>query len=124
MSELITKRFASENYVNSTIEEILQNLYYVGSVLINSININPSNYLGFGTWELINKGFKAETGSSSSDYISLTENASSYTLSYSRIGQNLKIKILIKTTIEIEDDAVTLGVINFEALGITGFLMI
>ena len=43
-----------------TIEEKMktkfENIYHIGKVITTSEDINPSTYLGFGTWELIGKG--------------------------------------------------------------------
>lgn len=35
--------------------------YHVGKIITDTANVNPSTYLGFGTWELIDKEFAHKT---------------------------------------------------------------
>lgn len=47
--------YAEQNYVKeaSIVRQIGSQLFPVGTILNNTTNINPSTYLGFGTWILL-----------------------------------------------------------------------
>lgn len=45
-----------ESNINSKIQAKLESRYYVGSMIVSSIDKNPATYLGFGTWELTGQG--------------------------------------------------------------------
>lgn len=45
-----------ENSIESKMKTKFEEIYHVGKIITTSEDINPSTYLGFGTWELIGKG--------------------------------------------------------------------
>ena len=58
----ITQKFATENYVQTSISDILQSVYPVGAVYISIDSISPASLFG-GTWEQIEDTFLLAAGS-------------------------------------------------------------
>ena len=93
----------------------------VGSILITSTNTNPSSELG-GTWELIDKEFTSYsiTDSGNGDIFQKnTTNVGDYNIYFTRSGHSIMIRLMCKNLVELNDDAVELGNILFEKLGIS-----
>lgn len=45
-----------EKIIDQKLRERDEKRYYIGSIIIDTKNINPSDYLGFGTWEYFGEG--------------------------------------------------------------------
>lgn len=45
-----------EKIIDQKLRERDEKRYYIGSIIIDTENINPSDYLGFGTWEYFGEG--------------------------------------------------------------------
>jgi hypothetical protein len=95
----------------------------IGSVIITSTNTNPSDRLG-GTWELIDKEFSMlATYKTNSEYISLNDDkVSNVYFGFTRTGHTFVVQIQYTTLVEIGEDTVELGTLNFEKMGISRFL--
>lgn len=95
----------------------------VGSILITSTNTNPSSELG-GSWELIDKEFiPLGTYKLDSEYITInsTNVASSY-FGFTRAGHTITFQMQYTNLVELNDNTIELGTINFEKVGITRFM--
>lgn len=99
----------------------LDQAYPVGSVYASSTNTNPSNTLG-GTWTLIDKDFSnlnINTDSFSNYFTPATGTTISYAGVY-RSGHVIEIiRLTYTSTSAMADDTVTIGTLNFTALGMS-----
>lgn len=95
-------------------------MHPVGSVLITSTNTNPSSELG-GTWELIDKEFKEiKIDDQTGTYFTKNEtNTTSFRLYAIRNKKSISCRLNVTNKVEFNDNAITLGTLNFEQLGIT-----
>ncbi len=46
----------NKNTMEKTFQEQLKKRYYVGKIIMDTKNVNPASYLGFGTWKLWGTG--------------------------------------------------------------------
>lgn len=94
-------------------------LYPVGSVYVSTTNTNPSSKFG-GTWTLIDKEFSELVASDSSGkyFVPVSSGASSYTLYIIRSGKTIDFRLNFYNAMALTDTAVTVGLFNFNALGI------
>ena len=90
----------------------------IGSIVVTSTNENPSTKLG-GTWELVDKEF-TNVGTSSVGF-EPSNNVKNVTASFTRSGHTIILNLAFTTNVELSDNSVLLGTINFEELGITRF---
>lgn len=99
---------------------ILQSVFPVGSQYITTENKNPSEVLGFGTWELVQKGFIEAQGNGTTTLFNCdTTNATSCTVYYRRSGNVLWLKFNLKNKVAIADTSITFGTLKLSALGVT-----
>lgn len=91
-------------------------VHSVGSILITSTNVSPSNNLG-GIWELIDKEFASLETSTSG--FTPSENITSSIAYFSRAGHSIVFNLSFISITSLSDDTVEIGTINFEELGIT-----
>lgn len=98
-----------------------ESTYPIGSVYCNSTNTNPSEKLG-GTWELIDKGFKAGTTETTQD---ATEYLSTFNIASVRGGNTIRLRINVTTAKDIGETTVNLGTVDLAKHGLikdsTGF---
>ena len=95
-------------------------MHHIGSIHITTTNTNPSSVLG-GTWELIDKEFKElKIDDQTGTYFAKNEtNTISFRLYAVRNKKTISCRLNVKNGVELNEDAITLGTFNFEALGIT-----
>lgn len=99
-------------------QPLINVIHPVGSVLITSTNSNPSETLG-GTWQLVNKSFKPNSGNSSSEYFTNSSNISSSSVYLTRAGNSIRMRLQATLSATIVDDSVKIGTFNYNAIGIT-----
>lgn len=89
-------------------------------ILITDNNTNPSSYLG-GTWTLIDKEFKElKAEDNSGNYFTINETgATSYTLFLIRNKKSIYCRLNVYNAVELSDNDVIFGNLNFQALGIS-----
>lgn len=56
----------NKNTTEKTLQEQLKKRYYVGRIIMDTKNVNPASYLGFGTWQLWGSG-RVPVGVNASD---------------------------------------------------------
>ena len=109
-------------YVYGKEVAVYDKLYPVGAIYINSTNTNPATFLG-GTWELIDKEFKARNSNFTTDFYTLnTELCSSInsgTVQWN--GHTLRLLFTWTNASIINDDALTILQLALSELGITRF---
>ena len=106
----------AEEAINN-LQEALINQYPIGSVYMTSTNTNPSDFLG-GTWELIDKEFKKETGENIGFNFNNT-NTSEGKFFYTKAGHSINIEFNYKAKVAVGDTILNVGTIDLEALGIS-----
>lgn len=103
-------------------QSLLDYIYPVGSIYINDNRDSPADLFG-GTWTLVKKEFielsKSYTFGSSGCPFTKTSNVTSGTIYVVRSGQSLHIRFDINAAVALGDTAVSLGTLNWSALGIT-----
>lgn len=98
---------------------ILKTAFPVGSEYVMSENKNPADVLGFGTWELVGKGFKDAQGSSASSFFTEdTTNTDTCTVYYRRSGNTMWLKFALKTLVAAAETNLTFGTLKLSALGV------
>lgn len=97
----------------------LNAIYPINSVIVTSTNENPSVTLG-GSWQLIDKEFKAKTGTLGG--FNETSNVSNNAVRYSRNGHSIYIEFNITNAVAITDSTLTLGNLDLNELGISRFV--
>lgn len=99
---------------------ILKTAFPVGSEYVMSENKNPADVLGFGTWELVGKGFKDAQGSSASSFFTEdTTNTDTCTVYYRRSGNTMWLKFALKTLVAAAETNLTFGTLKLSALGVS-----
>lgn len=116
--EIETVPLNADTLEGHSVNSLLNKIYFIGSEYITSTPSNPSSYLG-GTWELVGKGFIDSYGSSSNGSLFTATACSAHTISYSRSGSTLSVKIGFTNSTDLTDTTVSLGTLNFNALGIS-----
>lgn len=98
-----------------------ESMYPVGSVYCSSTNLNPSESLG-GTWELVDKGFKAGTTETTQE---ATEYLSAFKVASVRSGNTIRLRINVTSAKDIGETTVSLGTVDLAKHGLikdsTGF---
>lgn len=98
-----------------------ESMYPVGSVYCSSTNVNPSESLG-GTWELVDKGFKAGTTETTQE---ATEYLSAFKIASVRNGNTIRLRLNVTTAKDIGETTVSLGTVDLAKHGLikdsTGF---
>lgn len=108
------------NGVLSQKSTILETAFPVGSEYAMSENKSPAEALGFGTWELVGKGFREEQGSGTTKlFTPNSTNTTSCTVYYRRSGNALWLKFTVKNKVALTDSTIALGSLQLAALGIT-----
>lgn len=98
---------------------ILKTAFPVGSEYVMSENKNPADVLGFGTWELVGKGFKDAQGSSASSFFTEdTTNTDTCTVYYRRSGNTMWLKFALKTLVAAAETNLTFGTLKLSELGV------
>lgn len=105
---------ATKTYVSNLIKA----LYPVGTVVCTSTNTNPSSIYG-GTWTLIDKGFKSYSVFTSSIFTAGT-NVVADTVYLSRGANTIRIRLSLTINSALSDTGMSLGKLNWSAIGITG----
>lgn len=105
---------ATKNYVTSLINA----LHPVGTVVCTSTNTNPSKTYG-GTWSLIDKGFKSYSVFTPSIFTAGT-NVVADTVYLSRGANTIRIRLSMVVNASLSDTGMSLGTLNWDAIGITG----
>lgn len=102
-------------YINGVEVPTLDTVYPIGSVYCSSANINPSEIYG-GTWELIDKGFKAGITGGTQEATSLL---TAFTVNSVRGGNTIRLRISCVTALAFGDTTATLGTIDLATHGLT-----
>ena len=99
---------------------LYQKIYPIGSKYITKTNENPSSYLG-GTWTLVEKNMKYHSGDIIDDtkYFTKSSDVSSYQLYYVVKDNSYFIRLKIMPSAALNENEISLGTLNFEALGFT-----
>ena len=119
------------------VEQLMNKLYPVGSIYTTTEAINPglhldgnneekAGLLGFGSWELIGKGFKEfseldRIDSENKYFIINTTNTTSATTYISRSNSSIDIRLHLVNKVAWGDTELAIGSFNLEELGISGF---
>ena len=99
---------------------ILETVFPVGSEYVTSTNTDPATMLGFGTWELVGKGFVDAQGNGTTTLFTLDEtNTTSCTVYYRRTGNTLWLKFTLKNAVAIAETNLTLGTLVLSKLGVS-----
>ena len=99
-------------------------MYPVNSVYTYGANVNPSEVLGFGEWELVGKGFidlvtSPTLGSANCPYFTASANVESGTLYLARSHDAIRMKLSCVTSVVLSDATVSFGSFNWNSLGIS-----
>ena len=119
------------------VSQLMNKLYPIGSIYITTEATNPglhldenneekAGLLGFGSWELIGKGFKEIPESNRKDtegryFIINTTNTTSVEVDISRSNSAIDMRLWFVNKVAWGDTELEVGSFNFENLGITGF---
>lgn len=104
-------------------KSLLNLMYPVNSVYVSSSNEDPSSKIG-GTWSLIDKEFSyLATYKQDSEYISFNDkNVSGVYFGFTREGHSIMFQIQYTNEVELNDNTIEIGTVNFEDIGISRFL--
>ena len=99
-------------------EDILNFFYPVGSIYIMPTNTSPETLFG-GTWELIDKEFKAIGGNQeNSNWFTVnTTNCSEFTGYWYRVGHTITFDFRFKNKVRLTDDTVEIGTVKKDVIG-------
>lgn len=98
-------------------QTLLDLLYPVGSVYINTTNTNPSGTLG-GTWTLIHKGFQYQIVNDPVTFNSTnTQNGASVAILN---GNQIELRMTFAPKVELNDSTVAIGQLELADIGLTG----
>lgn len=100
---------------------LVEDLYPVGSVYCNSTNTSPSGTFG-GTWELIDKGFKATAVDDTACFTPAT-NVVNNTTFITRAGNTIRIRLTVTVNTTMNDTGMALGTFNWNKVGFTWLAM-
>ena len=117
--------FVSSNkkkcYVNGEEVATLESFYPVGAVYCSSTNTNPSSIFG-GTWELIDKGFKATAVDDTACFTPAT-NVVNNTTFITRAGNTIRIRLTVTVNTTMNDTGMSLGTFDWNKVGFTWLAM-
>lgn len=108
-------------YINGDEVVPLNLIHPVGSVICTSTNTNPSATYG-GTWELIDKGFKSQSGSDE-DAFTADSGVVVNNLYITRGGNTTRIRLNITVNADMTDTGHALGKFNWGKVGISSLPM-
>lgn len=106
-------------------DEILDEIYPIGSIYVTQTNESPSLSIG-GSWELVNKDFSSlavsEVEMASGVYlVPQSENATTFNRSIVRNGHQITLQGYLVCNKEILDAKVVFGKYNLTKLGVSAF---
>lgn len=112
--------------LGETPNSIYNKLHPVGSIYMTTTSENPSDLLGFGTWELTGKGFKEfltiERIDSDGKYFTINgTNTTSATTYISRSNSSIDMRLHLINKVAWGDTELAIGNFNLEELGISAF---
>ena len=93
-------------------------IYPVGHVLVTSTNQSPAESMG-GTWTCIHKTFEEYGGAIT---VTKGDSASEFECGVLRAGNTVRFRIRFVPNVNIADNTLTMGYLDFESAGITGGL--
>ena len=110
-------------YDKEEIDNLLSNLFPVGAIYTTSTNKNPSSNLG-GTWELVGKNFRelGDDDEGTGSYVEINQNTvNEYSFYFTRSGTTITARLMIRNKTALTDDAINIGTILLDKLGVTRF---
>ena len=97
-------------------------IYPIDSIYSSSDNTDPSTILG-GKWSLVNKEFSTYASYKlDSTLFTPSDNVSNVYFGFTRNGHTITFQIQYTNKVELNDNTIEIGTIDFEAIGISRFL--
>ena len=101
--------------------EIFKAIYPVNAVYVTATNKNPANLLGFGTWTMTDKAFKAQDIDLSSLVTLTTANCSEVAVVAHLTGHSIDFYGSLVTEVALTDSTVELFTIKPKTIGLSAF---